>query len=307
MRVGVYSSLSSSVVRLLTGLGVVGYSGVVPVYGQSPCHHGDDQHGDSDDDDDDGENDDPSDSLSSSLCTPSASWTGSYPSTWSWTTVPSQTASSSAAAVGDNAAVTQTSNKLSSGSIAGVVFGVGAGAGLLGLICYRTRRRYLKKKHIAEKNANAELGNANLGGGFDGSNALATAQPAGTKENAQMMTLGNLAPATTYDQHDIQAYPYVGYYANPHENYTAYTYQRDSTILSYNSPSESTGVTTATQGHGQSNLHEAIRLHQKELEAGYYLPNSGEIDQLHVQNRSDTESASIEPLPEHPPPIYKEH
>lgn len=164
----------------------------------------------------------------------------------------------------------------------------------------------MKQRHLAEKNAAAELGNAGVGRDMgDGTNVLASARPAGTKENDQTMTMGNIAPnrgsvsQSHYDAHTHVSGDYLS-----RDNHSAYTYNPGSTTLSYTTPSESTGITAATVGHGQSNLHEALRRHQKELEAGYRYSNAGELDQLRIQNRSE---ASVERLPEHPPPQYHEH
>ena len=93
--------------------------------------HDDGDEADSDDDDDNGEDDDPSDSSASaaSAACSTASWSHNSSWTWTGTLTSTQTAATSGA---DNAALSQTTNKLSSGSVAGVVFGVG---GFITTVC----------------------------------------------------------------------------------------------------------------------------------------------------------------------------
>ncbi|EJD03136.1 uncharacterized protein FOMMEDRAFT_168185 [Fomitiporia mediterranea MF3/22] len=275
-------------------------------------HQGDDQHGDSDDDDDNGENDDASDHTSHSFCgVPTGTRTGTWTRTFTGTpgatgnggSLASASSTGGAARGGNNADIS-TGGGISKGSIAGIVIAVIVALIVASYALCFFRRRYVRKRRQQQLVKKQSL----LGPSF-----VVSSQPTGTKEGAVVMS--NVepshppglyrSPSRTLPQipYDTPAYTSTDNLAS-----LSYTH-RESTVLSYISPSESTGVTAATAGHGSNggngrvSLHEGLVARQKELETDYRRLEMGQLDE-HPVIVGMSGAAPIQ-TPEHPPPRYE--
>ena len=137
-----------------------------------------------------------------------------------------------------------------------LVVAASAIGGFLARMCWRRRARIAAggKPHLLPINGDRDV--------------LASAMPAGTKE---ITTMANLTPATRRTMYNYDGSSFARLFdASPAYSSTDnLEYLRHHRLLSSTSPSDTTGMTAATAGHGGADLHGAMSVKEKELEAGY--------------------------------------